>query len=251
MTFSDKEVAAFVNANFVSAWHNRGPGFRNLDFSTEQWIFASSMEAYATKNICTFFLSPEGKVFYYVAGYYSPDLFLRFLKAAVSLRQAVFDESMRVREGGLAAGRPVYEAESDRYASQRSKMGKGGLLGGDWRPALAGFRLYRYRGLAHKHSEGCLHNLRAGYDYLVELHDRWSVEPKLPDLEEIRYRYLWGNPFTEEAAGSTAIGKGEEPAAPDPGGPLRVRRAEPEEGTGLGGTASSGLGVRIPLGGRR
>ena len=95
MTFSDKRVADAVNANFVAAWVNRGPGFQNLDFNTEQWIFQSDMEAYPTKNICTFFLTPEGKVFYYVAGSYSPELFVKILETASTLRTATSTASAR------------------------------------------------------------------------------------------------------------------------------------------------------------
>ena len=101
MTFSDKRVADAVNANFVAAWVNRGPGFRNLDFHTEQWIFQGDLEAYPTKNICTFFLTPEGKVFYYVAGSYSPEIFLQVLDTASGLRGALFDAAMKESGGDV------------------------------------------------------------------------------------------------------------------------------------------------------
>jgi len=42
-----------VNANFVSAWFNRSPGFCNDDDTAEKSIFQNSNEAFLTKNICT------------------------------------------------------------------------------------------------------------------------------------------------------------------------------------------------------
>jgi hypothetical protein len=80
VTFSDRAVADLVKRSFVPAWHNRGPGFHNEEFSTEKWI--SGLAAYPTKNIATFFLRPDGGVYFYVAGYYSPKLFLEILQFA-------------------------------------------------------------------------------------------------------------------------------------------------------------------------
>ena len=67
VTFSDARVAEVVNKHFVSAWFNRSPGFTNADLTTEKKIFAQSAEAYTTRNICTFIMTPEGHVFSYVA----------------------------------------------------------------------------------------------------------------------------------------------------------------------------------------
>ena len=40
---------------------------------------------------------------------------------------------------------------------------------------------------------------------MARLHDLWSRVEELPDLEKVRYAYLWANPFTEEAPGSRTI----------------------------------------------
>src|SRR5688572_5134862 len=88
VTFSDPSVAAFVNDRFVAAWHNRAPGFRNADYAAEENIFRSSADAYPTKNICTFFLTPKGEVLFYVAGYLEPGLFLETLELVTRLARA-------------------------------------------------------------------------------------------------------------------------------------------------------------------
>jgi len=80
VTFSNQTVANFINRNYVPAWHNRGPGFHDEELSTENSI--SKLSAYATRNIVTFFLRPDGRVFFYAAGYYPPKSFLEILKFA-------------------------------------------------------------------------------------------------------------------------------------------------------------------------
>jgi hypothetical protein len=230
VTFSDPKIAAFVNKNFVSAWFNRGPGFFNADLSTERWIFASSMEAYPTKNICTFFLAPDGKVFHYVAGFYSPDLFLKFLSTALDLRKALFDEKMQPKTDGLKEARKIHEerASSMDDAAERLKDAQsqkdGGLKG------LQEYRLYSYRGMVHQHGPRCVSNLQAGFDYLGKLHRLWAAFQSLPDLDAVRYAYLWGNPFTEEAAGAQPIADNDAAKVPkpppDPGAPRKAATGE-------------------------
>jgi hypothetical protein len=210
VTFSDAKVAAAVNAGFVAAWHNRGPGFFNDTLSTERWIFESSMEAYPTKNICTFFLTPEGKVFYYVAGYYSPDLFLKFVETASALRGALFDERMQPKAGGLEAARKIHEGRARTMELAHAQARK--AESGDPRPVLKDFRTApTYRGLAHRHGPACVRNLAEGYEYLGLLHRLWAEAKELPELDGVRYGYLWGNPFTEEAATAQRI-EGGDPA---------------------------------------
>lgn len=205
MTFSEPQVAAFVNANFVSAWFNRGAGFHNEDYSTERWIFTSAMEAYTTKNIATFFLTPDGRVFHYVAGYYSPDVFVTYLQAAMRLRTAAFDEKMRLKAGGLESLRAVHGdivktiARTETAIAEMLKAPEG------WKKALAGYETYSYRTAKHEHTRQCANNLHEGYRYLTRLHKHWSEVTELPDLKDVQFKYLWGNPFTEEAAGSTPI----------------------------------------------
>lgn len=246
MTFSDERVAAYVNSNFVSAWYNRGPGFENKDLSTERWISTSSMEAYPTKNICTFFLDPGGRVFYYVAGHYSPDLFLKILETAIELRKRLFDEKMAVQEDGYRnvksyhewlaremelsakeldehAGtenkaylKAVEEAKKEKDKKLRAQIVKeaerdyySAVQKNHWAriKTLKSFGTYSYRGLTHEHGPGCYWALREGFTYLGNLHRKWSETAELPDLENVRFTYLFGNPFTEESPGARTIGE--------------------------------------------
>ncbi len=206
MTFSDKKVAELVNANFVAAWFNRGPGFHNEDYSTEQWIFTSAMEAYTTKNICTFFLTPDGKVFHYVAGYYSPDVFLTYVQVALQLRSAAFDEKMQLKASGPEALRNVH-ADVVKIIEKTEKVIADTLKEKDgWKKVLADYQTYGYRNVNHKHTQACANNLHEGYRYLTRLHKHWTDVKELPTLEDVQYKYLWGNPFTEESPGAKPIG---------------------------------------------
>jgi len=217
VTFSDKKVAEMVNANFVSAWFDRGVGFHNEDYSTEQWIFTSAMEAYTTKNICTFFLTPEGKVFHYVCGYYSPDVFLTYIQVALQIRRGAFDEKMQLNAGGLEAVRNVHGevvkiiGATEKQIAEQLKDRKEG-----WKKALADYDTYSYRGTKHTHTAQCANNLHEGYKYLTRLHKHWSEVKELPEFKDVQFNYLWGNPFTEEGPGSKQIGN-------DGGGPNVMR----------------------------
>ena len=180
MTFSDKKVAQFVREHFVAAWVNRAPVFHNEDYSTERWIFETSMEAYPTKNICTFFLTPDLKTFGYVAGYYCPEMFLECMQAALDAR---------------TDGRPSYRASSERFKRKMSG------------PFECKTRAYRQ--FEHAHSPACGNAAREGWGYLSALFGRLSEMTELPDWEQIRFDYLWGNSFSEETrrlGGSTIRG---------------------------------------------
>jgi len=186
VTFSDGKVAELVNANFVAAWLNRGPGFHNEDYGSEQRIFQSSMEAYPTKNICTFFLTPQGRVFHYVAGYFAPELFRSELEAALRLRAAAFDAEMNLKTDGPEALRKIHHAEAERLSGT---MGKA---------ALAGIADRSYRSFSHAHTEACAKVVECGLRYLVALHRHWSGEGAPRDFEALRFDYVYGNSFSEE-----------------------------------------------------
>lgn len=259
MTFSDPEVAAFINKNFVAAWANRGPGFFNDDLSTEKWIFSGSMEAYPTKNICTFFLAPDGRVFDYVAGSWSPDLFLKSLKTAVELRRALYDDAMKAKDGGVDAARKVHEALAVVMASERDRARQLQSKPDGWRKLVSDSRTYSYRGTTHQHGAGCLTSLMAGYDYLARLHQKWSETAALPELDEIRYAYLWGNSFTEESDRSKSIADSDASKEPDPFAsgkprPLSAPEDVPVSGirvTPRGGRVETGLPDLLKLSGTR
>jgi hypothetical protein len=216
VSFSDPRVAAAVNSKFVAAWINRGPGFFNAEFWTEARIAEHDFEAYPTKNICTFFLTPERKVFYYAAGSYAPDMFLKILETAASLRTALFDDRMRLKEKGAVLAARLHEEKADAYQELKERAEDPSTGPDGWREIVKSFRSVSYRGLKHTHSAACAGSLRNGYDYLATLHRDWSKRTELPAFEDVRFRYLYGNDFTEECAGSTPITRPEPGEVPRP-----------------------------------
>ena len=183
-----------VNANFVSAWFNRSPGFSKEDDKAEKAIFEHSNEAFLTKNICTFILTPEGRVFHYVAGYLSPELFLRFLEEALALRRAGFDDRMSLKADGLAVLRKLHGAKA---AVHEAKAMSATLM------SDLGERTYR--GITHHHGAVCPWQIRGVSTYLERVHRAWEKVTELPALDDVRYRYLYGNPFSQEGPGATPI----------------------------------------------
>ena len=193
VTFSDKAVAAIVKESFVAAWTDRGSGFHNEDYAKEQWIFERSGEAYATKNICTFFLTPDGRVFHYVAGYFDPGTFAAELKAVIAMRTAAFDDSMALKAQGMESLQKVHRDEAARFKARDH--------------AVPTAPPEPYRGFEHKHSAACADVVRDGDLYLEKLHAHWSAVAALPALDDVRFNYLYGNSFTEEPRrGATRIG---------------------------------------------
>jgi hypothetical protein len=241
VTFSDKRVADVVNRDFVAAWVNRGPGFRNMDFWSETRIFNQDLEAYPTKNICTFFLTPDGRVFHYVAGSYSPETFLKILETVSALKGALFEAGMKPKAGGLVEAAKIHAQRAEACAEMKEKMQAAAATPDGWREALGNVRAVGYRGLKHHHGPQCARSLSAGYEYFAALHREWSARTELPELESIRYAYLYGNEFSEETSDSKPIASPPPPpppAKPEPQRPKAQRadaQAKDLTGTGLPG----------------
>lgn len=191
VTFSDAKVAEVANANFVCAWFNRSPGFCNREAETEKSIFTGSFEAFLTKNICTFVMTPDGRVFHYVAGYLSPELFLRFLGDALALRRAGFNEKMQPKRGGLEAMTSLHAARAAAFEKETA--------------GTSAFTEREYNGVKHLHGDSCRWAIGEAFKYLGRVHRHWEKRASLPTLDEVRYKYLYGNPFSEEGAGASPI----------------------------------------------
>lgn len=185
VTFSDDKVAGLVNREFVAAWFNRSPGFRNADDQAEKSIFKDSSEAFLTKNICTFVLTPDGRVVHYVAGYVSPEIFLRFLDDALALQRAAQD--------GFPALRKLHAERAAAYEKEAASA------------TLCKIEERTYRGLTHQHGDRCAWLLRDALKYLGRVHRSWEKAAALPALDDLRYKYLYGNDFSEESQGATPI----------------------------------------------
>ena len=242
MTFSDKRVAEVVNSKFVAAWVNRGAGFVNAEFWTEKGIADRNYEAYPTKNICTFFLTPEGKVFYYVAGSYSPELFVKILETALSLRKILFDEKMELREKGPAEAARYHEDLAGDYEDLQLQAERPG----GWQSLVKKFQPVSYRKQKHVHSESCSWSLKNGYEYLTALHKEWMGRKELPAFDDVRYLYLYGNDFTEETADSKHVVRPEPPAEQKAiARRLRAQQAEAKGDKDLFGIDTPAKGVNL------
>jgi hypothetical protein len=185
VTFSDKKVAERVNSRFVPVWYNRGKGFHNCEKHTEQWIFNSSAECYPTKNICTFFLTPDLKVVYYVAGYWAPDVFLEILDGVARIQEARTekDRAGAHREIGAGLARRLEELQKGKEAAESP---------------LAAYGPCRYEKTEHKHSPACAGILSEAFRYRKVVHDTLAEEGAV-EFDKVQHAYKFGNPFTEEA----------------------------------------------------
>jgi len=240
VSFSDKRVADVVNAKFIAAWTNRGPGFNNTEFWAEKGIVGQNYEAYPTKNICTFFLTPDRKVFYYVAGSYSPELFLKILETASTLRTTLFDDKMQPKEKGLVNASKFHGDKMEVYDDLRVEAEQPN----GWQSLVKEFRPVNYRGMKHAHSASCGWSLKSAYEYLAGLHQDWAEKTELPDFDDVRYKYLYGNDFTEETANSSQVSRPETVPGPKPvSRRFKAQRVEPQGAKDLFGSGLPGLNL--------
>jgi hypothetical protein len=204
VTFSNAKVAEQVNSKFVPVWYNRGQGFHNCEKSTEQWIFNSSAECYPTKNICTFFMTPDFQVVYYVSGYFAPDVFLEIL-AAVEKLQASKEPGRVHKEISAELTKKLDELKS---VNAKAPVATGT---GPLKP----YGTCSYEKIDHKHSPQCLWILTEAFRYRKEVHDSLTDHGTVA-FDSVQHKYKFGNSFTEEAApvAETPLSKPQAPAKP-------------------------------------
>lgn len=207
VTFSNAKVAEQVNSKFVPVWYNRGQGFHNCEKSTETWIFNSSTECYPTKNICTFFMTPDLEVVYYVSGYYAPDVFLDVLAAVQKLHASPKDRGRLHKEISAELAKRLEELKN--AGSQAKTIVASGS--GPLKP----FGSCSYEKVDHKHSVQCLSILSEAFRYRKEVHDSLAESGSVP-LERVQHSYKYGNSFTEEAppVAQGSLSKPQAPARP-------------------------------------
>lgn len=185
VTFSNAKVAERVNSRFVPVWFNRGQGFHNCEKRTEDSIFARSADCYPTKNICTFFLSSDMKVVYYIAGYWAPEPFLEILEAVEKLHAAA-----EVTDRARVHGEVVADLS--------------GRMGADKAPPQALSAGCRYEKVEHRHGPGCAPILAESIRCRAAVHE--SLRDAGPvDFEKVQHKYLYGNTFTEEAQAAPPV----------------------------------------------
>jgi hypothetical protein len=124
VTFSNESVAKAVNASFVCTWINRNPKFHNCELSTEQRIVGDSYEAYATRNFCTFFATPEKDLLHYMSGYYDPEFFLAELDFVKKLAGAVTAPSATFDRAKLPVFAKLHRDRDDYYAAKLKELAK-------------------------------------------------------------------------------------------------------------------------------
>lgn len=212
VTFSNAKVAEQVNANFVPVWYNRGQGFHNCNLSTEAWIFKANAECYPTKNICTFFMTPDLDVVYYVSGYYAPDVFLDILSSVQKLQAAKDRKQLGAVHREIAADLSTRLGEV-RAVQNNPKAGY---------DPLKLFGSCKYEKEEHRHNAACLSVLGECYQYRKEVHDSLADEGSVP-LDKVQHAYKFGNSFSEEAQSvpEASLGK---PAAPQKPGTVSSKR---------------------------
>lgn len=205
VTFSNAKVAERVNSKFVPVWYNRGKGFHNCEKQTESWIFTSSAECYPTKNICTFFLTPDMKVVYYVSGYYAPDVFLEILTAVEKLQGAK----------GAAEQATLHRDIASDLARRLDELKEGKGERKDGPDPLAAYGSCRYEKQEHRHGAQCASILGEAFRYRKEVHDTFAGDGAV-EFDRVQHAYKFGNPFTEEAHAGPEVefGKPQTPAKP-------------------------------------
>jgi hypothetical protein len=195
VTFSNADVAESVNTNFVAAWFNRDPEFKNTDTRAEDQIHKVAMEGFATKNICTFFLTPGGNVLHYVAGYVSPEIFLQELDVALKIRGEALDDTFRLKGDGLDVLKRIHAERARHFAT----------LLADVEDHVRTFPSIVYRDKPHEHTDRCAGTLKATFTYMQRLHASWGAVQELPRLDAVRFAYRYGNDFAEETGKATRI----------------------------------------------
>lgn len=204
VTFSDARVSEAVNSRFVPVWYNRGRGFHNCDPVPEKRIFEGSGDVYPTKNICTFFLTPDLEVLTYASGYYSPDLFLDLLDSASRLHAAPKAERARAhREIAAALARRLGDVQQFR---KRRDLGA----------AFAAQSPILFRKEKHAHTAACLGVVEGGLAYRKRVHETLAQEAAVP-FEQVQHTYLFGNSFSEEPPPSLPTEGIAPPQVPAPG----------------------------------
>lgn len=198
VTFSNPKVADRVNDRFIPVWYNRGAGFHNCEFWTEKRIFANSADCYPTKNICTFFLTPDREVAYYVAGYWAPDIFLEILDVVDGLRAA-----KTPRDRKLAHAR-ISKELSGRIRKIRSASAKPDKVDAAELERLAGASVFKYSASTHRHGSRCLHVLEESLTYRQTVHGALAREGFVA-LKAVQHNYRYGNSFTEEPDPSKGV----------------------------------------------
>jgi hypothetical protein len=190
VTFSDKAVAKYVNENYVSTWINREPKFHDCSPATETHIARYSGEAYATKNFCTFFVTPELDVLHYASGYYRPAWFKMEAEFALAARVDAYDDEFKPKRDCGARVAKLHDLHAKDHKDQYGRVMATKPSSAEGNDAEATQRLVGNR-----------ESLCEALNYLHNLHKdlgKAHASGKPKKLADVIKNYKYGNEFTEE-----------------------------------------------------
>jgi hypothetical protein len=94
VTFADLSVVDYLKQNFVVVWHNQSPDLFAVKGQQEKYA-AEQVKAYPQGggggNVRSYFCTPDGKLLYYLEGYWSGERYLteaRFARSLAATLQA-------------------------------------------------------------------------------------------------------------------------------------------------------------------
>jgi len=123
VTFADLEVVDHIKKNFIAVWHNQSPEVYSSAPGTQEKFAAEQVKAYPQGggggNVRTYFCTPDGKVIYYLEGFWTRERYLA--------------------EAGFArdlAGKARQSAETERPAAVRKALEDRGRQVADERRAI-------------------------------------------------------------------------------------------------------------------
>lgn len=80
VTFADLEVVDHIKKHFVAVWHNQSPEVYSSEPAQQEKLTAEQIKAYPQGggggNVRTYFCLPDGRVIYYLEGFWSKDRYL-------------------------------------------------------------------------------------------------------------------------------------------------------------------------------
>ncbi len=178
VTFSDEATAKAVNESFVSTWVNRKPGFHNCDQRAEQGI--AGRACFATKNFCTFFVTPDERVLHYFSGFFHPAMFAEELAFVQTLAKECYDEKWKFRKDGSKRYVELHQEHAKAHEKEVKPVETGDRASGQV-PKTWGPEAFKHQGLT----------------YLAKVHASLAEKPTTK-LDDVFTTYLFGNAFTEE-----------------------------------------------------
>lgn len=130
VTFADLEVVDHIKQNFVAVWHNQSSDIYSSGPGKQEKLTAEQAKAYPQGggggNVRTYFCQPDGKVIYYLEGFWAKDRYLAEARFARELadkarQSAEADRPALVRK---ALGERSQEVANERKAIREKHPGE-------------------------------------------------------------------------------------------------------------------------------